>query len=69
MSIAVTHKAISGQTMQCSLCVVLPSDLRGGMIVLEGFVGKILRSELGSAQEVEVRDRNQHVVLFPVGTT
>jgi hypothetical protein len=31
---------------------VFPSGLPRGMIVLDGFLGKLLRSELGSAQEV-----------------
>jgi hypothetical protein len=42
------------------MCIVLPSGLPRGPVVLEGFVGKLLRSEPGSAHEVEVRDTNQH---------
>jgi hypothetical protein len=34
---------------------VFPSGLPGGPIVLEGFVGNLLRSEPGSTQEVEER--------------
>jgi hypothetical protein len=37
--------------VQYILCVVLPSGLPGGSIVLEGFVGNLFRSEPGSAQE------------------
>jgi hypothetical protein len=39
----------------CTLCAALPSGLPGGSIVLEGFVGNLLRSEPGSAQE-EVKE-------------
>jgi hypothetical protein len=57
LGIAVTHKPISGETSLCTLCVALPSGLLGGPIVLEGFVGNLLRSEHGSTQE-EVIGRN-----------
>jgi hypothetical protein len=38
--------------VQYTMCVVLPSGLPGGPIVLEGFVGILFRSEPGSSQEV-----------------
>jgi hypothetical protein len=37
----------------------------GGLIVLDGFVGKLLRSEPGSAQEERI---NQQMVFLSVGT-
>jgi hypothetical protein len=49
LSIAVTHRTISGETAQYTLCVVFPSGLPRGPIVLEGFVGILFRSEPGSA--------------------
>jgi hypothetical protein len=36
LSFAVTHITILGETMQYLLCVVLPSSLLEGPIVLEG---------------------------------
>jgi hypothetical protein len=54
--------------VQYILCVVLPSGLPGGSIVLEGFVGNLFRSEPGSAQEVDRNIDNQQIVLFPDGT-
>jgi hypothetical protein len=42
------------------MCVVFPSVLPEGTIVLKGFVGNPLRYEPGLAQEVEVRDINKH---------
>jgi len=41
----------------------LPSGLPGGPIVLEGFVGNLLRSEPGSSQEEKER-YNQKMVLL-----
>jgi hypothetical protein len=35
----------------CALRVVFPSSLPGGMIVLEGFVGKLFKYEPRSTQE------------------
>jgi hypothetical protein len=55
LSIVVTHKYISGETALCALHTSFPSGLPGGLIVLEGFVGNLFRSELGSEQEVEGR--------------
>jgi hypothetical protein len=52
LSIAVTHRTISGETTQCIMSVVLPSGLPRGSIVLEGFVGNLFRDEPGSDQEV-----------------
>jgi len=44
---------------------VLPSGLPGGSIVLEGFVGNMFISKIGSSQEV-VRDiNNQQMVSLP----
>jgi hypothetical protein len=45
--------------MQYIMCVVFPSGLLGGMIVLEGFTGKLLKFELGSTQEVDRKSNNQ----------
>jgi hypothetical protein len=47
LSIVVTHKAILGETACVHYCARLPSSLPGGSIVLEGFVGNLLRSEPG----------------------
>jgi hypothetical protein len=39
-------------------------------MVLEGFVGNLLRSEPGSTQEEVISQRyNQQMVLLPVGNT
>jgi hypothetical protein len=47
----------------------LPSGLPGGPIVLEGFVGNLLRSEPGSTQEEVRRERiNQQMVSLLAGT-
>jgi hypothetical protein len=51
MSIVVTHRTILGETSQYNMCVVFLVGLPGGPIILEGFVGNLFRSELGSAQE------------------
>jgi hypothetical protein len=37
----------------CTMCATFPFGLLGGSIVLEGFVGNMLRSEPGSTQEEE----------------
>jgi hypothetical protein len=39
----------------CTLCTMFPSGLLGGSIVFQGFVGKLLRSEPGSAEEEKKR--------------
>jgi len=44
---------------------VFLSSLPGGPIVLEGFVGDMLRSKPGSSIEVEERDSTQQMVLLP----
>jgi len=59
LGIAVTHKAISGETAQFTMCVVLPSGLSGEPIVLEGFFGNLWRFEPGSTKEVK-EYINQH---------
>jgi hypothetical protein len=61
----VTHRTISGKTMQCTLCDVLPSRLPGGTIVLESFVGNMFRYEPGLSQEVE--GRNNPTIGFVSG--
>jgi hypothetical protein len=45
MSIAATHRAISGETAQYTRCVVLPSGLPEGPIVLEGFCWELVKPE------------------------
>jgi hypothetical protein len=63
LSIADTHKAISGETSWCTLCTLLPYGLLRGMIVLEGFVGNLLRFKPRSTQEVKERYNQQMVLL------
>jgi hypothetical protein len=46
---------------------VFPSGLPGGPIVLEGFVGNLLRSEPGSAQEVIWWESKMQVDLVQKG--
>jgi len=68
LSIKFTHKAISGEIVRCTVCTMFPSGLPGGMIVLDAFVGNLLRYELGSSQEEKER-YNQKMVMLLYGTT
>jgi hypothetical protein len=51
LSIEVTHRVISGETMLCALHTTFPSGVPGGSKVLEGFVGNLFRFEPRSNQE------------------
>jgi hypothetical protein len=53
-----------GETARCTMCVVLPSGLPGGLIVFEGFFGNLLRFEPGSTQEEERENKQQMVPLL-----
>jgi hypothetical protein len=53
MGITVTHRDILGEIALCTLCALFPFGLLGGPIVLDGFVGNLLKFELGSTQEEE----------------
>jgi hypothetical protein len=46
----------------CTLCATLSSGLLGGLIVLEGFVGNMLISEPGLAQE-EVKEQSTTIEI------
>jgi hypothetical protein len=50
------------------MCIVLHFGLPGGPIVLEGFVGNLLRYEPRSSQEVKERYKPANG-LFLAGTT
>ena len=65
LGIVVTHRAISSETDLCTLCVTFPSSLPGGPIVLEGFVGNLLRFEPRSTQE-EVRSHRSTQQMVPL---
>jgi hypothetical protein len=47
LSIVATHRDISGETVQYTLCVAFPFGLPGGPIVLEGFCWKFVKYEPG----------------------
>jgi hypothetical protein len=54
MSIAATHRDISGETVQYTLCAALPSGLPEGPIVLKVFCWEIIKSEPGSIYDSKV---------------
>jgi hypothetical protein len=54
LSITATHKAILGETVQYTLCAMLPSGLLEGPIVLEGFCWKIIKFEHGSIYDSKI---------------
>jgi hypothetical protein len=62
LGIAVTHGAISGETMMCALHATLPSSLPRGLIVLEGFVGNMFIFEPGLTQDEETSHRYKSTV-------
>jgi hypothetical protein len=54
LSIANTHRSISGETAQYTPCVVLPFGLPGGGIFLEGFCWELVKSKPRSIYDSKV---------------
>jgi hypothetical protein len=54
MSIASTHGVILGETTQYTLCVVFPSGILKGLIVLEGFCWELIKSVQWSIYDSKV---------------